>query len=87
MKDLGRLFRHDIVRYSQCSIASQIKSINFFLKEDEHGQIKPLDTAQEQREKRQRQAESSGARIRRGMIRYLYLILDFSRVRTGRDRN
>ncbi|GBG75993.1 hypothetical protein CBR_g21234 [Chara braunii] len=46
--------------------------------EDESGLLRPLDVTAAQRERRRRQLEAPAARVRRGMIRFLYLIVDFS---------
>eukprot|EP00850_Spirogloea_muscicola_P020398 SM000214S06792 [mRNA] locus=s214:92068:93893:- [translate_table: standard] len=48
------------------------------LQEDEAGLLKPVNIAAQQRERRRRFLEAPAARIRRGMIRYLYLIVDLS---------
>ncbi|KAK3238929.1 General transcription factor IIH subunit 2 [Cymbomonas tetramitiformis] len=50
------------------------------LEEDEHGILRPIDHSAQQRLKRQRLVDAAqSARIRRGMIRYVYLVLDVSR--------
>lgn len=50
------------------------------LEEDEGGRLRALDPAVQQRAKRARlQAASASARVRRGMMRYLYVVLDVSR--------
>lgn len=49
------------------------------LEEDEHGRLRPLDRTSEQRKKRQRLLSAAqSARIRRGMIRYMELVIDLS---------
>ena len=50
------------------------------LQEDESGLLRPLDVAQQQRQHRKRVAAMAGPHIQRGIIRYLYLMLDLSRV-------
>lgn len=50
------------------------------LQEDESGMLRPLDVAQQQRQHRKRMAAMAGPRIQRGIIRYVYVLLDFSRV-------
>ncbi|XP_002977382.2 general transcription factor IIH subunit 2 [Selaginella moellendorffii] len=47
--------------------------------EDESGLLKAGDDVQQQRQHRRRLIQASGPRIQRGIIRYLCLILDFSR--------
>ncbi|CAK0742284.1 hypothetical protein CVIRNUC_001385 [Coccomyxa viridis] len=50
------------------------------LQEDEYGRLRPLDFREEQRAKRQRLlSAAASASIRRGMIRYLQIIVDLSR--------
>eukprot|EP00898_Chlorokybus_atmophyticus_P003211 jgi/Chlat1/3891/Chrsp26S04175 len=50
------------------------------LEEDEDGRLRPLDRTALQRERRRRlQEEAPTARVRKGMIRYLYVVLDLSR--------
>ncbi|CAM6099589.1 unnamed protein product [Calypogeia fissa] len=50
------------------------------LTEDASGLLVPVDVTQQQRQHRRRfAAASSGPRIQRGIIRYLFLVLDFSR--------
>ena len=63
--------------------------------EDESGRLRPLAVTQQQREQRRQQmglglglghggsSVPVTARIRRGIIRYLVLALDFSKVSTG----
>ena len=53
----------------------------FFFQEDASGLLLPVDVAAAQREKRRRYLEAPAERIRRGMIRYVYILLDLSRVR------
>eukprot|EP00850_Spirogloea_muscicola_P019820 SM000200S05810 [mRNA] locus=s200:58981:61179:- [translate_table: standard] len=55
------------------------------LQEDEAGLLKPVNVAAQQRERRRRFLEAPAARIRRGMIRYLYLIVDLSRAAQEMD--
>lgn len=50
------------------------------LQEDESGMLRPLDVADQQRQHRKRMAAMAGPHIQRGIIRYLYVLLDFSRV-------
>jgi hypothetical protein len=51
------------------------------LTEDASGLLVPVDVTQQQRQHRRRfAAASTGPRIQRGIIRYLFLVLDFSRV-------
>jgi transcription initiation factor TFIIH subunit 2 len=50
------------------------------LQEDESGMLRPVDVAQQQRQHRKRMAAMAGPHIQRGIIRYLYVLLDFSRV-------
>lgn len=52
------------------------------LQEDESGMLRPLDVADQQRQHRKRMAAMAGPHIQRGIIRYVYLLLDFSRVCT-----
>ena len=54
-----------------------------FFQEDASGLLLPVDVAAAQREKRRRYLEAPAERIRRGMIRYVYILLDLSRVRTS----
>ncbi|CAM6089625.1 unnamed protein product [Calypogeia fissa] len=56
------------------------------LTEDASGVLVPVDVAQQQRQHRRRlAAASSGPRIQRGIIRYLFLVLDFSRAAAEMD--
>ncbi|KAK9828063.1 hypothetical protein WJX81_007161 [Elliptochloris bilobata] len=49
------------------------------LQEDEFGRLRPLDQKEEQRAKRRRLlSAAASARIRRGMIRYLQVVVDLS---------
>ena len=51
------------------------------LQEDESGMLRPLDVVQQQRQHRKhRLAAMAGPHIQRGIIRYVYVLLDFSRV-------
>jgi len=51
------------------------------LQEDESGMLRnPLDVADQQRQHRKRMAAMAGPHIQRGIIRYVYVLLDFSRV-------
>lgn len=55
------------------------------LQEDESGLLRPLDTktlvhAQYRRRLLQRSAATAAARIQKGLIRYLYIVIDLSRV-------
>lgn len=53
------------------------------LTEDASGLLVPVNVTEQQRHHRRRfAAASSGPRIQRGIIRYLFLVLDFSRVST-----
>lgn len=57
------------------------------LQEDEHGMLRPIDNkalhhAQYRRRLRSLASTSVGARIQKGLIRYLYIIVDLSRVST-----
>jgi hypothetical protein len=52
------------------------------LQEDESGRLRVVDVAQQQRQHRKRVAAMAGAHIQRGIIRYLYLLVDLSRVCT-----
>ncbi|CAM6040441.1 unnamed protein product [Sphagnum compactum] len=49
------------------------------LQEDESGRLRVVDVAQQQRQHRKRVAAMAGAHIQRGIIRYLYLLVDLSR--------
>lgn len=56
------------------------------LQEDEHGNLIPLEGAQEQRARRRRLLSGvHSARIRRGMIRFVELVLDLSRAASMTD--
>eukprot|EP00803_Ostreobium_quekettii_P003879 evm.model.scf_167.20 EVM.evm.TU.scf_167.20 scf_167:126901-131500(+) len=56
------------------------------LAEDEHGRLLPVDHVKEQRARRKRLMESHRtARIHRGMIRYVQLLLDFSQAAAMQD--
>lgn len=55
------------------------------LREDASGRLLAPDVAAQQREKRRRHMDTPAARIRRGMIRYLYLVIDFSRAAAEGD--
>lgn len=50
------------------------------LQEDEDGRLRPVDVVQQQREQRRRLHSIAAPHIQRGIIRYLYLVVDFSRV-------
>lgn len=50
------------------------------LEEDDRGLLRPVDVAQQQRQHRKRVAAMAGPHIQRGIIRYLYLLVDLSRV-------
>lgn len=50
------------------------------LQEDESGMLR-VDVAQQQRQHRKRMSAMAGPRIQRGIIRYLFVLLDFSRLR------
>lgn len=57
------------------------------LQEDESGLLRPIDTktlvhAQYRRRLLLRSAASAAARIQKGLIRYLYIVIDLSRVRS-----
>ncbi|GAQ91083.1 putative von Willebrand factor type A [Klebsormidium nitens] len=49
------------------------------LQEDDAGLLRALDVTAQQRERRRRHLAAPAARIRRGMIRYLVLVVDLSR--------
>lgn len=56
------------------------------LQEDESGLLRPIDNsavyhAQYRRRLRMLSAAAAGTRIQKGLIRYLYIVIDFSRVR------
>ncbi|KAG2249421.1 hypothetical protein Bca52824_089049 [Brassica carinata] len=56
------------------------------LQEDESGLLRPIDTsaiyhAQYRRRLRMLSAAAAGTRIQKGLIRYLYIVIDFSRVK------
>lgn len=51
------------------------------LQEDESGMLR-VDVAQQQRQHRKRMSAMAGPRIQRGIIRYLFVLLDFSRSKT-----
>ncbi|KAG0582307.1 hypothetical protein M758_3G047500 [Ceratodon purpureus] len=55
------------------------------LQEDESGMLRPLDVAQQQRQHRKRMAAMAGPHIQRGIIRYVYVLLDFSRAAAEMD--
>eukprot|EP00897_Mesotaenium_endlicherianum_P002059 jgi/Mesen1/1881/ME000143S00930 len=55
------------------------------LQEDESGLLRPLDVTAQQREKRQRHLDAPAERIRRGMIRYMCLVVDLSRAAAEMD--
>ncbi|DBA94955.1 TPA: hypothetical protein ACH3X1_002481 [Trebouxia sp. C0004] len=56
------------------------------LQEDEYGHLRPLDVREEQRAKRRRLlSAAASAHIRRGMIRYLTVVLDMSRAASMTD--
>eukprot|EP00873_Tetraselmis_striata_P022827 jgi/Tetstr1/443091/TSEL_031147.t1 len=56
------------------------------LQEDEQGHLRPLDRTSEQRKKRQRLLSAAqSARIRRGMIRYMELVIDLSAAASAAD--
>lgn len=56
------------------------------LQEDEQGFLRPLDATAELRARRQRALSAAqSARIRKGMIRYLVLVLDLSRAASAGD--
>lgn len=56
------------------------------LREDEHGRLQALDPRMAQRSKRRRLlGQAAGARIRRGLIRYLQLVIDCSRAAAVTD--
>ncbi|GAB4822276.1 hypothetical protein N2152v2_009322 [Parachlorella kessleri] len=56
------------------------------LEEDEYGNLRPLDRIHEQRARRQQLlSAAASARIRRGMIRYVQLVLDLSRAAAATD--
>lgn len=55
------------------------------LQEDESGLLRPIDNsaiyhAQYRRRLRMLSAAAAGTRIQKGLIRYLYIVIDFSRV-------
>lgn len=56
------------------------------LQEDESGLLRPIDNsaiyhAQYRRRLRMLSAAAAGTRIQKGLIRYLYIVIDFSRVK------
>ncbi|KAK9816858.1 hypothetical protein WJX72_006257 [[Myrmecia] bisecta] len=55
------------------------------LQEDDQGLLRPLDIREEQRAKRRRLGAEASARIRRGMIRYLQIVVDLSRATSIAD--
>ncbi|KAK9821495.1 hypothetical protein WJX74_003082 [Apatococcus lobatus] len=56
------------------------------LQEDEHGHLRAIDMREEQRAKRKRLLSAAmSARIRRGMIRYLQVVVDLSRAASIQD--
>eukprot|EP00775_Hariotina_reticulata_P000598 gene598-885_t len=56
------------------------------LQEDERGFLRPLDATAELRARRQRALSAAqSARIRKGMIRYVLLVLDLSRAASASD--
>eukprot|EP00879_Flechtneria_rotunda_P010612 GHRR01011092.1.p2 GENE.GHRR01011092.1~~GHRR01011092.1.p2 ORF type:complete len:222 (+),score=75.52 GHRR01011092.1:284-949(+) len=56
------------------------------IQEDEQGFLRPLDATAELRARRQRALSAAQtARIRKGMIRYVLLVLDLSRAATATD--
>lgn len=56
------------------------------LQEDEFGRLRPLDSTAEQRARRKRLLTAAQrARIRKGMIRYLQLVIDLSRAASVQD--
>lgn len=55
------------------------------LREDESGLLQPLDTAEQQRQHRRRIQAVVGPRIRRGIIRFLYVVIDLSRAAAEMD--
>lgn len=50
------------------------------LTEDASGLLLAVDVTQQQRQHRRRFAASKGPRIQRGIIRYVFVVCDFSRV-------
>ncbi|KAL3701137.1 hypothetical protein R1sor_019159 [Riccia sorocarpa] len=55
------------------------------LTEDASGLLLAVDVTQQQRQARRRYAASKGPRIQRGIIRYLFVICDFSRAAAEED--
>ncbi|KAI5072230.1 hypothetical protein GOP47_0012336 [Adiantum capillus-veneris] len=55
------------------------------LQEDESGLLRPFDKAEQQRQHRRRIQAAVGTRIQRGIIRYLYLVIDMSRAAAEMD--
>lgn len=56
------------------------------LQEDESGLLRPIDTKalhHAQYRRRLRSTASATARIQKGLIQYLYVVIDFSRVKLG----
>ena len=50
------------------------------LQEDESGLLRSFDKAEQQRQHRRRIQTVVASRIQRGIIRYLYIVVDMSRV-------
>lgn len=55
------------------------------LQEDDSGLLQPLDKAEQQRQHRLRIQAVVGSRIQRGIIRYLYMVVDMSRAAAEMD--